>query len=87
MRFLLLSPVSGLAPYQASGDLIAEGVTAGPWRASMERMPTIPRRVVTGHDARGLDVLGSDALGSLLHGPMNHGPMEAPGTSAGTTDA
>jgi quercetin dioxygenase-like cupin family protein len=35
-------------------------VTAGRGRAEMERMPPIPRRVVTGHDERGVSVFAAD---------------------------
>ena len=40
--------------------MAAEGVTPAYGRAVMVRMPTIPRRVVTGHDARGRSVFTSD---------------------------
>jgi hypothetical protein len=57
----------------------------------MERVPTIPRRVVTGHDARGISVFVNHGLmnhgpmnhGPMNHGPMDHGPMHAPGASPG----
>jgi len=51
----------------------AEGVTAARRRAEMVRMPTIPRRVVTGHDARGSSVFTSD------------GPVPAAGTAPSGT--
>ena len=40
--------------------MAAEGVTPAYGRAVMVRMPTIPRRVVTGHDAHGRSVFTSD---------------------------
>jgi quercetin dioxygenase-like cupin family protein len=61
--------VGGQTPYRAHGDVAAEGVTAAYWRAVMVRMPPIPRRVVTGHDARGRSVFTSD------------GPAPAAGTA------
>src|ERR1700722_10089306 len=55
-----LPPLSGQTPYRALGDVTAEGVTAARPRAEMVPMPTISRRVVTGHDARGGSVFTSD---------------------------
>ncbi|MGH3296552.1 MAG: cupin domain-containing protein [Trebonia sp.] len=52
---------------------MAEGMTAAFRRAEMERMPTIPRRVVTGHDASGSSVFASD------------GPVPAAPATAGAT--
>jgi hypothetical protein len=59
--------------YLAFAEAIALGMTAGRGRAEMERMPPIPRRVVTGHDQRGASVFAAD-------GPV---PVPAPGTEAG----
>src|SRR3984885_1354357 len=53
-------PVSGRTLYGAAGDVAAKGVTPAARRAEMEPMPTMPRCVVTGHDASGNSVFTSD---------------------------
>src|SRR5689334_20915348 len=52
--------VSGRTLYRARVAVAAGGVPPGCGRAVMVPMPTIPRRVVTGHDARGRSVSTSD---------------------------